>query len=88
MTDKPVGIFCAVDAMAKTPASTNGGAQKIVPAHITDAVLEAAITVAHTRVITAVTKAECHEACRELESLVEQRSTDRVRFMERIKGLR
>lgn len=53
-----------------------------------DALLEAAISVAHAGVIGAATLDECRAACRKLESLVGQRSISQVRFLERLKGLR
>lgn len=82
-----VGKSCAVEALANSPAKTPTPELRSL-FHMTDALLETAIAVAHTRVVTAVTQAECHEACRELEELVGQRSIGQVRWMERLKGLR
>lgn len=71
-----------------SPASALARPSVCKNAHITDALLETAITAAHTRVVTAPTVEECRAACEELCDLVAQRSRDQIRFMERMKGLK
>lgn len=55
---------------------------------LADSLLESAIIVATLRLQTAVAPSERREAWDELISLIAQRSADRVREMERARGLR
>lgn len=84
----PVGNLYASETIGGRSPSAQRAGEKFGSAAVAEAELEAAIIVAHTRLVTAITAAEMRVACDELVSLVNQRSTDRVRFMERVRGLR
>lgn len=86
--DAPVGNLYAPIPLANTSGSSERPDPLFRSAAIAEAELEAAIVLVHTRLVTAITAAEMRVACDELVSLVNQRSTDRVRFMERMRGLR
>lgn len=84
-SDISAGKFGAVEGVGNIPAKTD--TPEPSSRFRTDGELEAAISIAHAKVITAISAAECRVACRELESLVAQRSISQVRFMERVRGI-
>lgn len=84
-SDISAGKFGAVEDVGNIPAKTDTPERS--SRFRTDGELEAAIGIAHAKVITAVTAAECRVACRSLESLVALRSISQVRFMERVRGI-
>lgn len=84
----PVGNPCSVEAVDNTTATSNAPSARFVPPHVSEVLLETAIEVAKQRLCEAPTRAEKLDAWREMCRLIDQRTPARVRFMERMAGLR